>query len=52
MATATSRAAIVAAARTAIGTSRRGTLADVTAIELAEPFSSAVVERAILIEVV
>jgi acetyl-CoA acetyltransferase family protein len=45
MATTTSRAAIVAAARTAIGTARRGTLANVGAIELAKPVVSAVIER-------
>jgi acetyl-CoA C-acetyltransferase len=45
MATTTSRAAIVAAARTAIGTSRRGTLANVPAIELAKPVVSAAIER-------
>lgn len=43
--TRTSRAAIVAAARTAIGTARRGTLANVPAIDLAKPVVSAVVER-------
>jgi acetyl-CoA acetyltransferase family protein len=40
-----SKAAIVAAARTAIGTSRRGALANVPAIELAKPVVAAVVER-------
>jgi acetyl-CoA C-acetyltransferase len=35
MATTTSRAAIIAAARTAIGTARRGTLANMPAIDLA-----------------
>jgi acetyl-CoA acetyltransferase len=43
--TSTSRAAIVAAARTAIGTARKGTLANVPAIELAKPVVAAVVER-------
>lgn len=41
----TSRAAIVAAARTPIGTARRGTLANTPAIELAKPVVAAVVER-------
>ncbi len=41
----TSRAAIVAAARTAIGTARKGTLANMPAIELAKPVVSAVIER-------
>jgi acetyl-CoA acetyltransferase family protein len=45
MATTTSRAAIVAAARTAIGTARRGTLANVAAVELAKPVVTAVIER-------
>jgi acetyl-CoA C-acetyltransferase len=45
MATTTSRAAIVAAARTPIGTARKGTLANMPAIELAKPVVSAVVER-------
>jgi len=45
MAATTSRAAIVAAARTPIGTSRRGTLANMPAIELAKPVIAAVVER-------
>jgi acetyl-CoA C-acetyltransferase len=45
MATTTSRAAIVAAARTPIGTARRGTLANVPATELAKPVVSAVIER-------
>ncbi len=45
MATTTSRAAIVAAARTPIGTARKGTLANVPAIELAKPVVSAVIER-------
>ncbi|CDO31178.1 thiolase family protein [Mycolicibacterium porcinum] len=41
----TSRAAIVAAARTPIGTARRGTLANLPAIELAKPVVAAVLER-------
>jgi acetyl-CoA C-acetyltransferase len=41
----TPKAAIVAAARTAIGTARRGTLADVDARELAKPVVSAAIER-------
>jgi acetyl-CoA acetyltransferase family protein len=45
MAPTTSRAAIVAAARTAIGTARKGTLVDVSAIDLAKPVVAAVVER-------
>ena len=45
MATTTSRAAIVAAARTPIGTARKGTLANMPAIELAKPVVAAVVER-------
>jgi acetyl-CoA acetyltransferase family protein len=45
MATSTSRAAIVAAARTPIGTARKGTLANMPAIELAKPIVAAVVER-------
>src|ERR1700748_358003 len=45
MATTTSRAAIVAAARTPIGTARKGTLANVPAIELAKPVVAAVVDR-------
>jgi acetyl-CoA acyltransferase len=45
MATTTSRAAIVAAARTPIGTARKGTLANVAAIELAKPVVAAAVER-------
>jgi acetyl-CoA acetyltransferase family protein len=40
-----SKAAIVAAARTPIGTARRGTLADVSAAELAKPVTAAVVAR-------
>ena len=41
----TSRAAIIAAARTPIGTARRGTLANVAAIELAKPVMTAAMER-------
>ena len=41
----TSRAAIVAAARTPIGTARKGTLANMPAVELAKPVISAVIER-------
>ncbi|MGV0793483.1 thiolase family protein [Mycolicibacterium sp. XJ1819] len=41
----TSRAAIVAAVRTPIGTARRGTLANMPAIELAKPVVAAAVER-------
>lgn len=41
----TSRAAIVAAARTAIATARRGTLANMPAVELAKPVVAAAVER-------
>ncbi|MDT5364742.1 MAG: hypothetical protein QOC69_6504, partial [Mycobacterium sp.] len=40
-----SRAAIVAAARTPIGTARRGTLANVPAVDLAKPVVMAVIER-------
>lgn len=40
-----SKAVIVAAARTAIGTSRRGSLANVPAIELAKPVVAAAIER-------
>jgi acetyl-CoA acetyltransferase family protein len=40
-----SRAAIVAAARTAIGTARKGSLANMPAIELAKPVVSAVIDR-------
>ncbi|CAN5419707.1 thiolase family protein [soil metagenome] len=40
-----SKAAIIAAARTAIGTSRKGTLANTPAIELAKPIVAAAVER-------
>ena len=45
MPTTTSRAAIVAAARTPIGTARKGTLANMPAIELAKPVVAAAVER-------
>lgn len=45
MAATTSRAAIVAAARTAIGTARKGTLANMPAVDLAKPVVSAVIER-------
>lgn len=45
MSSTTPRAAIVAAVRTAIGTARRGTLANVPAIELAKPIVGAAVER-------
>jgi acetyl-CoA acyltransferase len=45
MATTTSRAAIVAAARTPIGTARKGTLANMPAIELAKPVVAAAIER-------
>ncbi|OBK63234.1 acetyl-CoA acetyltransferase [Mycobacterium colombiense] len=45
MATTTPRAAIVAAARTAIGTARKGTLANMTATELATPVVLAAIER-------
>jgi acetyl-CoA acyltransferase len=45
MAASTSKAAIVAAARTPIGTARRGTLANMPAIELAKPVVAAVVDR-------
>jgi acetyl-CoA acetyltransferase family protein len=45
MAPTTSRAAIVAAARTPIGTARKGTLANMPAIELAKPVVAAVVQR-------
>ena len=40
-----SKAAIVAAARTAIGTARKGTLADTAPIELAKPVVAAAIER-------
>jgi len=45
MTSTTSRAAIVAAARTPIGTARRGTLAQMPATELAKPIVAAAVER-------
>ncbi|GAC1408510.1 MAG: hypothetical protein NVSMB60_29870 [Mycobacterium sp.] len=45
MPTTTSRASIVAAARTPIGTARKGTLANVPAVELAKPVVAGVVER-------
>ena len=45
MSTSTSRAAIVAAARTPIGTARKGTLANVPAVELAKPVVAAAIER-------
>jgi acetyl-CoA C-acetyltransferase len=45
MATTTSRAAIVAAARTPIGTARKGALANMPAVELAKPVVAAAVER-------
>ncbi|BBX28482.1 thiolase family protein [Mycolicibacterium alvei] len=41
----TSRATIVAAARTAIGTARRGTLANVESKDLAKPVTAAAIER-------
>src|SRR6185312_3572583 len=41
----TSKAFIIAAARTAIGTSRRGSLANTQAIELAKPVVAAAVDR-------
>jgi len=40
-----SKAAIVAAARTAIGTARKGTLANMPPVELAKPVVSAAIER-------
>jgi acetyl-CoA acetyltransferase family protein len=40
-----SKAAIIAAARTAIGTARKGTLGNTPAIELAKPIVAAAVER-------
>jgi len=43
--TGSSKAVIVAAARTAIGTARRGTLANLPAIELAKPVVAAAVAR-------
>lgn len=45
MGVAAPRAAIVAAARTAIGTARKGTLANLDATELAKPVVSAAIER-------
>ncbi|MEB3065130.1 thiolase family protein [[Mycobacterium] zoologicum] len=45
MAATTSRAAIVGAARTAIGTARRGTLANMPAIDLAKPTVAGTVAR-------
>jgi acetyl-CoA acyltransferase len=42
---AASKAVIVAAARTAIGTSRKGALANVPAVELAKPVVTAVIDR-------
>ena len=45
MANTTSRAAIVAAARTPIGTARKGTLANMPATELAKPVVADVVQR-------
>lgn len=45
MTSSNSRAAIIAAARTPIGTARRGTLANVPATELAKPVVSAVIQR-------
>ena len=45
MAVTTSRAAIVAAARTAIGTARRGTLANVESKDLAKPVVAAAIDR-------
>lgn len=45
MASGTPKASIIAAARTAIGTARRGTLANMPADELAKPVVQAVVER-------
>jgi acetyl-CoA acetyltransferase family protein len=41
----TPRAAIVAAARTAIGTARKGTLANLEAVDLAKPVVSAAIRR-------
>jgi acetyl-CoA C-acetyltransferase len=43
--TASSKAVIVAAARTAIGTARKGTLANMQAIDLAKPIVAAAVDR-------
>ncbi len=45
MASGTPKASIIAAARTAIGTARRGTLANMPADEIAKPVVQAVVER-------
>jgi acetyl-CoA acyltransferase len=45
MGTAPSRALIVAAARTAIGTARKGTLANVDAKDLAKPIVAAAIDR-------
>ncbi|EUA51607.1 thiolase, N-terminal domain protein [Mycobacterium xenopi 3993] len=45
MSAATSHAVIVAAARTAIGTAHKGTLANMAAAELAKPVVSATIER-------
>ncbi|CQD18521.1 acetyl-CoA acetyltransferase [Mycobacterium europaeum] len=45
MGTAPSRAVIVAAARTAIGTARKGTLANVDAKDLAKPIVAAAIDR-------
>jgi acetyl-CoA acetyltransferase family protein len=45
MAATTSRAAIVAAARTAIGTARKGTLSNVESRELAKPVVAAAIDR-------
>src|SRR6185436_1063626 len=42
---ATSKAVIVAAARSAIGTARKGTLANMPAIEIAKPIVAAAVDR-------
>ena len=43
--TASSKAVIVAAARSAIGTARKGTLANMPAIEIAKPIVAAAVDR-------
>ncbi|ORV50482.1 acetyl-CoA acetyltransferase [Mycobacterium europaeum] len=45
MGTATPRAVIIAAARTAIGTARKGTLANMDAIDLAKPVVTAAIDR-------
>jgi len=45
MGTASPRAVVVAAARTAIGTARKGTLANMAATDLAKPVVSAAIER-------